>query len=264
MSHGGTQIGGSMKTAVVTGAASGIGAATTAMLLADGWCVYGLDLTSAGLESGERFTPLPCDVRDAEQVVTSFAAAARTAPRLNALVACAGVLRAGRMEAMSVEDFDLIFDVNMRGAWLCAKHALPALKAAAAAGEIARIVFLSSIAALRPKVNGGIYAASKAAVSQMTRVLAVECAPHGVLVNAIAPGTVDTPMIRPAMGRNMSGYRPSGDSPLGRIAQPEDIACMVRLLLSEDAAYVTGATIPVDGGTSAAFVPPGLSMKQTE
>ena len=129
-------------------------------------------------------TPLPCDVRDAEQVATSFAVAARTAPRLNALVACAGVLRAGAMEAMSVEDFDLVFTVNMRGAWLTAKHALPALKAAAAAGEIARIIFLSSIAALRPKVNGGVYAASKAAVSQMTRVLAVECAAHGVLVDA--------------------------------------------------------------------------------
>ena len=98
----------------------------------------------------------------------------------------------------------------------------------------------------------------------MTRVLAVECAPYGVLVNALAPGTVDTPMIRPAMGGNMTGYRPSGDSPLGRIAQPEDIASMVRLLLSADAGYVTGTTIPVDGGTSAAFVPPGSSTKLLE
>jgi NAD(P)-dependent dehydrogenase (short-subunit alcohol dehydrogenase family) len=244
------------RTAVITGAASGIGAEASRMLQAEGWRVFGIDLPGAGMRAADRFIPIPCDIRDADALATAFATIARDAPRLNALVACAGVLRTGPIAETRVEDFDLVFDVNMRGSWLSAKHALPGLRAATAAGEIGRIVFLSSVAALRPKINGGIYAASKAAVSQMTKVLAVECAPFGVLVNALAPGTVDTPMVRPALGGNMGSYRPSGASPLGRIAQPEDIARMVRLLLSEDAAYVTGATIPVDGGTSAAFVPP--------
>jgi NAD(P)-dependent dehydrogenase (short-subunit alcohol dehydrogenase family) len=239
------------NTAVVTGAASGIGACVTDMLLAAGWRVYGLDLNTSGLAKHDRLEPLPCDVRDAAQVAAAFA----DIKRLNALIPCAGILRTGPIAEAEVEDFDIVFDVNMRGSWLCAKYAMPALKDAAAAGELARIVFLSSIASIRPKVNGGIYAASKAAVSQMTKVLAVECAEHGVLVNALAPATVDTPMVRPALGGNAGSYVPSGVSPLGRIAQPEDVARMVRVLLGEDTAYITGAIIPVDGGTSAAFVP---------
>jgi 2,3-dihydro-2,3-dihydroxybenzoate dehydrogenase len=252
------------QTAVITGAASGIGAETARMLIADGWTVIGIDLPSANMQASKNILPVPCDIRDAASVAAAFTEAARLAPRLNALIACAGVLRVGPMAESSVEDFDIVFGVNMRGSWLCAKHALPALKSAAAAGEIARIVFLSSVAALRPKISGGVYAASKAAVSQMTRVLAVECAEFGILVNALAPGTVDTPMVRPAMTSNFGKYRPSGRSPLGRIAQPSDIARMVRLLLSEDASYVTGATIPVDGGTSAAFVPPDVPASVAE
>ncbi|MBN8904217.1 MAG: SDR family oxidoreductase, partial [Rhodospirillales bacterium] len=117
---------------------------------------------------------------------------------------------------------------------------------------------LSSIAALRPKVVSGAYAASKAAVSQLCRVMAAEWAPAGVLVNALAPGTVDTPMVRamadPTVGK---GYQPSGVSPVGRIAQPEDVVDVIQFLLSDAARYLAGTIIPVDGGTQAAFVPPG-------
>jgi NAD(P)-dependent dehydrogenase (short-subunit alcohol dehydrogenase family) len=113
---------------------------------------------------------------------------------------------------------------------------------------------LSSVSALRPKIEGGAYGASKIAVTQLTRVLGSECAKDGILINAIAPGTVDTPMVQNA---DRSGdWRPSGPSPVGRVAEPRDIVRVIRFLLSEDAAYVTGTTIPVDGGTSAAFVPP--------
>jgi NAD(P)-dependent dehydrogenase (short-subunit alcohol dehydrogenase family) len=86
--------------------------------------------------------------------------------------------------------------------------------------------------------------------------MAVECAAHKVLVNAVAPATVDTPMVRPHLnpGGN-TRYRTSGTSPLGRIAQPEDVAAVISFLLSEDAGYVNGTVIPVDGGTVAAFVP---------
>jgi NAD(P)-dependent dehydrogenase (short-subunit alcohol dehydrogenase family) len=250
------------RTAVVTGAASGIGAHTATRLIEDGWTVFGLDLAGSGLQERERFVPLPCNVRDADAVERAFAQVAARAPRLNALIACAGVLRVGPLESVSVEEFDLVFGVNTRGSWLCARYALPMLKQAAAAGETARIVFLSSVAAIRPKIDSGVYAASKAAVSQLTRVLAVECAEHGVLVNAIAPGTVDTPMVRPVTQANVGRYRTSGQSPLGRVAQPEDIARVIRFLLSEEAGYVTGTIIPVDGGTSAAFVPAGSAASR--
>lgn len=159
---------------------------------------------------------------------------------------------------MDSDDFDALFSVNVRGLWLCARQALPALKRVAAEGEPARIVVLASIAGLRHKINSGAYAATKAAVIALTKVLAVEVAEQQVLVNALAPATVDTPMIAPHHGAGSNtGYQTSGNSPLGRIAQPEDVAAVIQFLLSDGARYVTGTVIPVDGGTTAAFVPKG-------
>jgi NAD(P)-dependent dehydrogenase (short-subunit alcohol dehydrogenase family) len=240
------------KTAVVTGSASGIGKAACRRLVGAGWRVFGLDI---GAQEAAGFEAVYCDVTDARSVDAAFA---RIEGGIDALVCCAGVLRTGLMESMSVEDFDLVLNTNLRGTFLCAQKALPGLRRAATPDAPARVVLLSSIAALRPKVVSGAYAASKAGVSQLCRVMAAEWAPMGVLVNALAPGTVDTPMVRavsdPAAGK---GYRPSGVSPVGRIAQPDDVVDVMMFLLSDGARYVTGTTIPVDGGTQAAFIPPG-------
>jgi NAD(P)-dependent dehydrogenase (short-subunit alcohol dehydrogenase family) len=251
------------NTAIVTGAASGIGLEACRDLLERGWTVYGLDMTDDGLEKAaatlgdDAFHYRTCDLREAEAVAKTMAEIGEAAGSINSLIACAGVLKLGPLAGMSVEDFDMVFDVNVRGLWLSAKEAMPMLRKAADAGELARVILLSSVSALRPKIDSGAYSASKAAVSQLTRVLAVECAEHGILVNALAPGTVDTPMVNNQGDPAKSGkWRPSGPSPIGRIAQPSDIVRVMRFLLSEDAAYVTGATIPVDGGTQAAFVPP--------
>lgn len=253
------------KSVAVTGAASGIGQAAARRLLRLGWTVFGLDSARAGLDvtaaelaADARFKPILCDVTDASAVVAAFADIGFVAPALDALVCCAGVLRTGPLESMHVDDFDALFAVNTRGTWLCAKEALPLLRKAARPDDPARVVLLSSVAALRPKVSGGAYAASKAAVSQLCRVMAVEWAASGVLVNALAPGTVDTPMVRSVVsGGAAQGYRPSGISPVGRIAAADDVVDVIVFLLSDAARYVTGTTIPVDGGTQAAFVPPG-------
>jgi NAD(P)-dependent dehydrogenase (short-subunit alcohol dehydrogenase family) len=254
---------GTGKVAAITGAASGIGHAASRRLLEAGWTVFGLDLAKdrldtvrdsfAGLQN--RFRPVPCDVGDAAGVGNAFGAMGSS---LNALVCCAGVLRTALLEDMAVEAFDLVLNTNLRGTFLCAQKALPLLRLAATKDDPSRVVLLSSIAALRPKIVSGAYAASKAGVSQLCRVMAAEWAPSGVLVNALAPGTVDTPMVRAVSDPATSkGYRPSGVSPLGRIAQPDDVVDVMMFLLSEAARYVTGTTIPVDGGTQAAFVPPG-------
>ena len=253
----------------ITGGASGIGRGTAKRLLEDGWTVIALDVAEAGLADlrktfavhGGRLHTRTCDVTSPESIASVFAEIGRTFGHINGLVCSAGVLKIGRLESMPVEDFDQVFSVNVRGLWLCAREAMPLLKTAASEGEVGRIVFLASIAGLRHKIDSGAYAATKAAVIALTKVMAVESAPFNILVNAIAPATVDTPMVRPHMQPgNNSNYRTSGTSPLGRIAEPDDIAAVIRFLLSKDAAYVTGTVIPVDGGTTAAFVPPGAKL----
>lgn len=247
-----------IKSAAITGSASGIGLAATQRLLAEGWTVYGLDRASQ-TTLGDRFKPVHCDVSDAASVSAAFAAIPIP---LNALICCAGVLRTGLMEDMSIEDFDLVLNINTRGTFLCAQKALPLLRAGATSDNPSRVILLSSLAALRPKIVSGAYAASKAAVTQLTRVMAAEWAPSGVLVNALAPGTVDTPMVRAVSDPTASkGYRPCGVSPVGRIAQPEDVVDVMMFLLSDGARYLAGTTIPVDGGTGAAFIPAGSGVR---
>ena len=252
--------------AAITGAASGIGRGTARRLLEEGWTVVALDVDKAGLEAvradlsafGDRVHVLNCDVTSVESVTSAFREIGRRFGRLNGLVCSAGVLKIGTLDSMAVEEFDQLFAVNVRGLWLSAREAMPLLKAAGAEGELARVVFLASISGIRHKIDSGAYAATKAAVIALTKVMAVECAPHKVLVNAVAPATVDTPMVRPHLnpGGN-TRYRTSGTSPLGRIAQPEDVAAVISFLMSKDAGYVNGTVIPVDAGTVAAFVPPG-------
>ncbi|HTO51297.1 MAG TPA: SDR family oxidoreductase [Burkholderiales bacterium] len=250
--------------AVVTGAASGIGRECCRQLVAEGWTVFAIDRALPQLEAlaselgaGARLQTLGCDVSDERAVGQAFASIAARTSRIGALICSAGVLRMGPLMQMAVADFDALFSVNTRGPWLCSRAALPLLKAAARPNAPARIVMVSSIAAVRPKIGGGAYAASKAALSRLASVMAVELAADNVLVNAVAPSTVDTPMIEQAVrAGGGTTYKPSGTSPLGRIAVPADIVAVIRFLLAPGSNYVTGTVIPVDGGTSAAYVPP--------
>jgi len=241
-----------MKHAAVSGSASGIGLDCCADLLARGWRVYGLDRAHQS-HAHANFVPIPCDVSSAESVATAFEMIAASTQSLDALICSAGILRTGPLLAMSEKDFDEVFAVNTRGPWLTARAALPLLERAAKADDPARIVMVASVSAVRPKVNGGAYAASKAALAHITRVLSVELASKAILVNAVAPATVNTPMVREVSAG--SGYKLSGASPLGRMAEPSDVTAVIRFLLSSDANFLAGAILPIDGGTSAAFDP---------
>jgi len=244
----------------VLGAASGIGRATALAFARCGAKVVALDVNAGPLETfadelrkagaADALTGT-VDVRDGASVDAALRHAVEAIGGLDHLVFTSGILRVGPLLEMPESDFDDVFAVNMRGFWIAARAAVPHLQA----GPDRRrtITALSSIAALRVKASSGAYAASKAALSYLVRWLAIELAASGINVNAIAPATVDTPMTQPYMGETNAnhGYRLTGTSPLGRIAQPEDIADACLFLSSQAAAYITGVTLPVDGGSSA-------------
>jgi 3-oxoacyl-[acyl-carrier protein] reductase len=245
------------RIAVVTGAASGIGEAVARRLLAGGWNVVALDRRfDPGLAPAAGMLKGGCDVSDAGSVEASFATIEARLGHVDALICSAGVLRTGALCEMAPADFDLVYAVNTRGPWLCARSAVKLMRRSPHRELLPRIVFVGSIGGIRPKIGGGAYGAQKAALHTLTGVLAAELGPEGMLVNAVAPGTVDTPMIRSVTAAGAGGrYRPSGASPLGRVAQPDDVAAVIEFCLGPQASYVTGTVIPVDGGTRAAFIP---------
>ncbi|MGQ7935356.1 SDR family NAD(P)-dependent oxidoreductase [Paraburkholderia sp. D1E] len=245
------------RIAVVTGAASGIGQAAAQRLLNAQWTVIMLDVAfDAGMTAlNEHSYTLRCDVADRTSIDSAFSQITDRFGAPDALVCSAGVLRIGALADMDPTDFDTLYTVNTRGAWLCARAAIQAMRMQRS-DALRRIVFVGSISGIRPKVGNGAYGAQKAALHILTGVLAAELGGDGILVNAVAPGTVDTPMIRANSDPGRTGrYRPSGTSPLGRVATPEDVAAVIEFYLGEQSNYVTGTVIPVDGGTRGAFIP---------
>ncbi|TEA79595.1 SDR family oxidoreductase [Allopusillimonas ginsengisoli] len=251
------------KYAVVTGAASGIGADCRRDLLGRAYTVFGLDRDIEQLKRAEqstrdvpgKFIPIACDASSSASVKEAFEQIKAATNRLDALVCSAGVFRTGALMDLSEADYDSLFDINTKGCWLTARAAYPLLKVAATQEAPARMVFVASAAALRPKTGGGAYAASKVALTYITRVLAVELANESILVNAVAPATVDTPLVQKLVAdAATSGYQVSGVSPLGRVAQPADVTAVIRFLLGDDSRYMTGAILPVDGGSVAAML----------
>lgn len=251
------------KIAVVTGGTSGIGMRTIERLLGDGWTVWSLGRSEVSLEAqgetlgaGVRFNYAVCDVADPHSVERAFSKIRESTSTIDALICSAGVNIAGSLEEMTPQQADVLIGVNLKGPWLCVREALPLLRKGATTLDPARVVILGSIGGMRPKAGAGFYSATKAAVHILTGILAVELAPSGVIVNAVAPGTTRTPMIEAAQ-RNASassGFKLSGASPLGRIGETDDVVDVIEFFLSDASKYVNGAVLPVDGGTRAAFV----------
>ncbi|HLN06477.1 MAG TPA: SDR family oxidoreductase [Acidimicrobiales bacterium] len=241
---------------LVTGGAGGIGAAIVDRLVEARWRVVRADL-SAALESrggagvdvaadAERgIVVQPLDVRSAASVEEAVAAACALG-ELRAVVNCAGVLRETRLDSMRESDVDDLLAVNLAGVILMCRAAAPHL------GPGSAIVNISSIAAAAGSAPGvSVYGATKAGVEAMTRALACELGPRGIRVNALEPGFVRAPMAEIMLGRPGGEERIARAIPLGRLAEPSEIAEVVEFLCSDRASYMTGSVVVVDGGARA-------------
>jgi NAD(P)-dependent dehydrogenase (short-subunit alcohol dehydrogenase family) len=246
------------KSVLVTGAARGIGAAVAEAVVDEGGAVALLDIDPAGADTAARLADrgaahfFPCDVRSLEQVERAVAEAERALGGLDGLVNNAGVNAYFDAVAMTEDDWDSVFAVDLKAAWMLAKAALPGLIERRGA-----LVNISSIQA-RLTIRGFFpYAAAKAGLEGLTRSLALEYAPAGVRVNAVAPGYTETRLVQewldlqddPAAALESVLAK----IPLGRIADPREIGNAVVFLLSDQASAITGATLAVDCGIGARF-----------
>lgn len=247
------------RTAIVTGAARGIGAATARRLAQDGFAVAVLDLledqakvtAKAIVADGGRALAVGVDVADEESVA---AAVARVAAELGAptvLVNNAGILRDNLLFKMSVTDWDAVLGVHLRGAFLMTR----AVQAHMVEAKFGRIVNLSSTSALGNRGQAN-YSAAKAGMQGFTKTLAIELGKFGVTANAVAPGVIETDMIRETaerIGVSLSDYLSvaAKDVPVGRVGQPEDIANAVSFFCAEQSGFVSGQVLYVAGGPKA-------------
>jgi 3-oxoacyl-[acyl-carrier protein] reductase len=244
------------KVALVTGSARGIGAATARRLASDGAAVAVIDLREPDTEetvaairdAGGSAIGIGCDVVDAGQVEAAVARTVAELGRLDILVNNAGVIRDNLLFKMTEDDWDTVMNVHLRGAFLCCREAQKHM----VAQQSGKIVNLSSRSALGNRGQAN-YSAAKAGIQGFTRTLAIELGAFGINVNAVAPGFIATAMTD-ATARRV-GVEPeelrqaaAAAVPLRRVGLPEDVAGVVAFLASDDAAYVTGQTIYVDGG----------------
>ena len=249
---------------VVTGAAQGIGQALAAAFTADGGLVAGIDFQSC--EETERhcgagFREFRADVADAAAVAAAFSAIDdwfEHAPTVLCNVAATYAM-APFLET-SVEAFDRVMAVNVRGAFLCCQEAARRM----AAGGGGRIVNVTSTESVQAFALASAYGASKAALAHLTKSAAVELADDSILVNAVAPGAIDTPSLRRALPELPAAARHDLErTPIGRLGTPEDVVAAVRFLAS-DASWTTGQTIYVDGGFLAAGLPLLPELRDSE
>ena len=241
------------KSCLIAGASRGIGLGIARRLDADG---YRLVLTARGAESEHKLhrelanfeahdhLPIVCDVGEPDQIEALFAEVDSTLLRLDALVVNAGIHQQKPALEIEVADWDRLFAVNVRGAMLCCREA--ARRMADQGGGT--IVVVGSIAAERPAAGRACYSAAKAAVHAFAMSAALEWAPLGVRLNVVSPGPIDTEFIDATV--ELLGGRDALAKlvPVGRIGTPDDVAGAVRYLLSDEAAFVTGAVLRVDGG----------------
>jgi NAD(P)-dependent dehydrogenase (short-subunit alcohol dehydrogenase family) len=240
------------RRAIVTGAASGLGRACVAQLRARSYAVAALDANPADVEAEHVDT---CDVSDIDGVEAAVGAAVSVLGGLDAAVHCAGIFpdQVVPLHAIEPQTWERTIAVNLTGAFALARAVLPALAEARGA-----LVLTASVAGEQPQPGAAAYAAAKAGVGALARAIAIEYAHLGVRANSISPGWMDTAMAAPVLERPALRERIDRAIPLGRVASAEEIAAATAWLVSEEASYITGQDIVIDGGLAiAAYVGAG-------
>jgi NAD(P)-dependent dehydrogenase (short-subunit alcohol dehydrogenase family) len=236
------------RVVLVTGAASGLGLACAQRFAAEGATVVGADVQDPGDWPGARFERL--DVTDEAGVADLVTSIVRDRGRLDAVANSAGIAGGGPAHLVSLEDWERVLRVNLTGTFLVCKHAVVPMMEQGAGS----IVNFASIEGIEGTEGGSSYNASKGAVVIFTKNMAIDYGRRGVRVNCICPGFIDTPLFRsvmdsPGMATVRERYRE--EHKLGRFGRPEEIAGAALFLVSDDASFVTGHALVVDGGFTA-------------
>ncbi|MGP9744458.1 SDR family NAD(P)-dependent oxidoreductase [Brachybacterium sp. AOP29-B2-41] len=242
------QIDMSGRVVLVTGAARGIGRTIAQTFAREGAIVVGLDIDSDALaelrEEGLAETVLTCDITDPEAVRAAIAAIEERHGRLDVLVNNAGINAEGPLESFDPALWDRVFAVNVRGVLNTCQAVIPIMKRQ----QSGRIINAASFAAIIPSVEAAAYGASKAAVVQMTRVLASELGPWGITVNAYAPGMIPTAMNGFSALEESAAATKLDQLSIRRWGLPEDVANLCLFLAGDLSGYITGALLDVSGG----------------
>ncbi|HWR17736.1 MAG TPA: SDR family NAD(P)-dependent oxidoreductase [Terriglobales bacterium] len=243
------------RVVIVTGGAYGIGRAIAKRFAADGYGVVIADINSnrgASLEKdlqneNRRALFVAADIRDEQDIERLINRTIEAFGKIDVLCNNAGIEYYRRAEEYSAQEWSAITDTNLRGTFLCSKHAFLSLKKTRGC-----IVNISSVQAFATESNISVYAATKAGILGLTRGMALDFSSEGVRVNAVCPGAIQTGMMEPflaAASDVQEALKGFGEKiPLGRVGQPEDVAEAVHFLASDAARYITGASLVVDGG----------------
>ena len=242
------------KIAIITGAAKGIGRACAERLIAEGARVVLTDIDdSAGIDAakmlGGRAHYIHCDVGDAADVSCMTGEVITAHGAIDILINNAGITAPGDILEISEADFDRVIRVNLKGAFLVgqsiARQMVKQVKDGRKAGAIVNMSSVNAVFGIATQVP---YSASKGGVNQLTKVMALGLAEHGIRVNAIGPGSIATDMLTTVNSDPQARHRLLSRTPLGRIGEAAEIAAIAAFLVSDDASYITGQTIYADGG----------------